>query len=65
MSTPQAAIAWRLFELNWVPLGAMGAALALCLIFTDFSLEPLGAATSFGLVMRRGGCGPWQSSPMA
>ena len=51
MSIPQAAIAWRLFELNWVPLGAMGAALALCLIFTDFSLEPLGAATSFGLVM--------------
>lgn len=51
MSTPQAAIAWRLFELNWIPLGAMGAALALCLIVTDFSLEPLGAITSFGLVM--------------
>jgi len=51
MSTPEAAIAWRLFELNWIPLGAMGAALALCLIVSDFSLEPLGATTSFGLVM--------------
>src|SRR5438105_15011095 len=51
MSTPQAAIAWRLFELNWIPLGAMAAALASCLVFTGFSLEPLGAATSFGVAM--------------
>jgi PAP2 superfamily len=51
MSTAQTAIAWRLFELNWIPLGGMGAALALCLMLTDFSLEPLGAATSFGVAM--------------
>src|SRR5262245_16844808 len=51
MATSAAATAWRLFEFNWIPLGAMGAALAICLLVTDFSLEPLGAATSFGLVM--------------
>jgi hypothetical protein len=51
MGTPQAAVAWRLFELNWIPLSAMGAALAFCLLVTDFSLEPLGAATSFGVAM--------------
>ena len=51
MATSEAATAWRLFELNWIPLGAMGAALILCLLVTDFSLEPLGAATSFGLAM--------------
>ena len=48
MSTPQAATAWRLFELNWIPLGVLAAALAFCLMATDFSLEPLGAAGSFG-----------------
>jgi hypothetical protein len=42
--------AWRYFLLNWVVIGAMGAVLALSLMFTDFSIELTGLAVSVGYV---------------
>lgn len=55
MTTREAAAAWRLFEANWIPIGAMGAALALMLATTDFSFTFGGAAFSFGFVAVYGG----------
>ena len=42
--------AWRLFLLNWIPLGVMGVVLALCMAFTDFSIKLPGLAFSLGFV---------------
>lgn len=50
MTTREAAAAWRLFELNWIPLGLMGAALVLALLFTEFSIRWGGALFCFGFV---------------
>jgi membrane-associated phospholipid phosphatase len=36
-----ARLAWRTFNLNWLPIGALGLALALGIASTDFSLEPV------------------------
>ena len=38
MWTGEIAAAWRLFLLNWIVLGIIGAAFALALLLTDFSL---------------------------
>ena len=50
MTTREIALAWRLFEANWIPLAAAGLALALVLATTGFSLTPGSAAVSFGFV---------------
>jgi hypothetical protein len=56
MKTPQPVtktevdVAWRLFLLNWIPLGVMGVALALSIVFTDFSIKLPGLAFSLGFV---------------
>jgi hypothetical protein len=42
--------AWRLFWLNWVPLGLMSAALALSVALTDFSIDLPGLLFSLGFV---------------
>ena len=34
-------LAWRIFNLNWLPIAAFGVALLLALARTDFSLEPV------------------------
>jgi membrane-associated phospholipid phosphatase len=39
-------LAWRTFNLNWLPIAAFGVALLLAIARTDFSLEPV----AFGLV---------------
>lgn len=50
MTARETALAWRLFEANWIPIGAMCAALALVLAATDFSFTFGSAAFSFGFV---------------
>ncbi len=50
MTCVQSRLAWRLFELNWIPLGAMAVALALSVALTDFTVEPAGAAASIAFV---------------
>lgn len=42
--------AWRFFQLNWFLLGLMGAALALSVAFTDFSIDLAGLIVSLGFV---------------
>jgi PAP2 superfamily len=42
--------AWRFFLLNWILVGSMGAALALSLAVTDFSIELSGLAIAVGYV---------------
>jgi hypothetical protein len=49
MKDQEAILAWRLFELNWIPIVAFCAVLALSLLFTDFTLEPFGSLALFGL----------------
>ena len=51
MTTREIALAWRLFEANWIPLAATGLALAFVLTATDFSLTPGSEAVSFGFVV--------------
>ncbi len=51
----EARLAWRTFNLNWLPIGALGAALLLAIARTNFSLEPaafgLAAAVALGLAV--------------
>jgi hypothetical protein len=55
MSGWDARLAWRTFNLNWFPIAALGVALLLAIVWTDFSLEPvafgLAAAAAFVLAM--------------
>lgn len=46
MDRSQTSAAWRLLSFNWIPIGLMGAALALCLTLTDFSIRPWGLLLS-------------------
>ena len=61
--------AWRFFLVNWIIIGAMGALLALSLMFTDFSIELTGLAVSVGYVGIYGGfahanaCSPLRRDP--
>lgn len=50
MTDHEAQAAWRLFTLNWIPLGLMGLMLALCLALTNFSIKPEGALLSLGAI---------------
>jgi hypothetical protein len=47
---PDVEAAWRFLLVNWIFVGAMGVVLALCLAFTNFSLELTGLAISVGYV---------------
>src|SRR5580700_4359701 len=55
MSGSDVRLAWRTFNLNWLPIAALGAALLLAMAWTDFSLEPIAAgfvaAVVFGLAL--------------
>jgi len=55
MSGWDARLAWRTFNLNWFPIAALGFALLLGIVWTDFSLEPiafgLAAAVAFALAL--------------
>ena len=53
----EVATAWRLLQLNWIPLALMSAALALAVACTRFSIEPVGLAVSLGFVAVYAGFG--------
>lgn len=44
-------IAWRLFNLNWIPIAVMGGLLLLAIMFSDFSLEPAAFGTTIGIAL--------------
>lgn len=48
MTNQEAQAAWRLFTLNWLPLGLMALTLVLCLVLTDFALKVEGLLPPFG-----------------
>ena len=50
MTDHEAQAAWRLFTLNWIPLGLMALTLALCLAFTRFSMKGEGVLLSLGAI---------------
>src|SRR5271169_6076505 len=50
MNDHEAQAAWRLFTLNWIPLGVMALTLALCLAFTRFSMKPEGVLLSLAAI---------------
>lgn len=53
MTDTGARLAWRLFNLNWLPIGTMGAALLAAVALTDFSIEPVvfGIAVAIALFL--------------
>jgi hypothetical protein len=53
MSGCDARLAWRTFNLNWIPVAALGIALLLAIAATDFSLEPVafGSAAAVAFVL--------------
>ncbi len=53
----EVATAWRLLQINWIPLALMSAALALAVACTRFSIEPVGLAVSLGFVAVYAGFG--------
>jgi membrane-associated phospholipid phosphatase len=56
MADPNVRVAWQLFNLNWIPIAAMGSVLLLAVTMSDFSLEPMAFGTTvavavvFGLI---------------
>jgi uncharacterized membrane protein YedE/YeeE len=50
MTQGEPLAAWRLFELNWIPLGAMAVALTAAVACTDFSLGITGLLLCLGFV---------------
>ena len=50
MDDHEARAAWRLYTLNWIPLGVMALTLALCLAFTRFSMKPEGVLLSLAAI---------------
>ena len=56
MADSDVRVAWRLFNLNWIPIAAMGSLLLLAVVASNFSLEPMAfgitvaIAGAFGLI---------------
>jgi hypothetical protein len=50
MQCRDSAAAWRLFEINWIPLGLMAVTLAVASVFTGFSLNPGATIVSFAFI---------------
>ncbi len=51
MTGHEAVLAWRLFELTWIPLAAISGVFGLSLVLTDFSVAPLGIWMLCSVVM--------------
>ena len=47
MKSDEASLAWRILNLNWLPIALLSAALLSAIVYSDFSLEPIG----FGVLM--------------
>jgi hypothetical protein len=50
MTRHESMVAWRLFELNWIPLGLMCVGFALIVAMSSFSFEPVGLAICFAVI---------------
>jgi membrane-associated phospholipid phosphatase len=51
MTDRDARLAWRIFNLNWIPIGAMGAVLLAAVVLTDFSIEPVAFGVTCGIAL--------------
>ncbi|WP_407148835.1 phosphatase PAP2 family protein [Bradyrhizobium sp. ORS 86] len=49
MTESDARLAWRLFNLNWIPIAAMSFVLLLAVLFAGFSLEPVAFGVMSGM----------------
>ncbi|WP_300177175.1 hypothetical protein [Bradyrhizobium sp.] len=49
MGDSEATFAWRMFNLNWLPIVLMGAMLLGVVVCTDFSLEPVGFGVTIAI----------------
>lgn len=54
MIDPDIRVAWRLFNLNWIPIAALGSALMLSLPMFGFSLEPVAFGTTVAVAIGLG-----------
>ena len=51
MADSDARLAWRLFNLNWIPIAAMGGVFLLAMLLAGFSLEPVAFGFMCALVL--------------
>lgn len=51
MVDTDAKAAWQLFHLNWLPIIGMGSLLALAILLTDFTLEPIAFGMTTAVAM--------------
>jgi membrane-associated phospholipid phosphatase len=51
MVDSNASIAWRLFQLNWIPIAAMGGVLLLGIALNGFSFEPVALVIPTGIAV--------------
>jgi len=51
MVESNACIAWRLFQLNWIPIAAMGVVLLFGVVLNGFSFEPVALAIPTGIAV--------------
>ena len=51
MVDTDAKTAWQLFHLNWFPIIGMGSLLALSVLFTEFTLEPIAFGVTIAIAM--------------
>ncbi len=49
MAESDARLAWRLFNLNWIPIAAMSSVLLLAVLFGGFTLEPVSLGVMSGM----------------
>src|SRR5208337_896815 len=50
MTGRDAAVAWRLFKLTWIPVTAMCGTFLLAVTTTSFSIEPIGFTACFAVI---------------
>ena len=51
MVESNACIAWRLFQLNWIPIAVMGVVLLIGVVLNGFSFEPVALAIPTGIAV--------------
>jgi len=54
MVNSNAFTAWRLFQLNWIPIAAMGAVTLIAGAFCGFTIEPVGLGTTLAIAAALG-----------
>src|SRR5262245_28287139 len=54
MADSDVRVAWQLFNLNWIPIAAMGSILLLAVAVSNFSLEPVAFGTTAAIAVAFG-----------